>query len=464
MKNIPPALRRALTAFFLEQGAHMDFRIESMALVDRYLGYALTRAGGPRDLKNRDDFLDSLSEEEVGVLKMARARSALEVLMGVLEQFPVPLQVAARSAKRPTRSVVSGPSPSLADQPGGHFMDGGDSCEEVDPSRSRSEDSLGDWEAAFNVLEDSFAIGQYALTTRKSYRGWIRGWKGFCADQAPGDLSSELAAGYLTHLARVKRVSAATQNQAFNALLYFFKHVLNREFNPEGVIRARKTKYVPQTLTREEISAIADRMDERYALLLKLLYGCGLRLGEALELRVHNFDFDMCMLTIHRGKGQKDRTVPLPKVLLTELSDHLANVKCQYRADMNLGFAGAFMPKRGAELHWEHRRRQWAWQFFFPAVRLTKMADTGELRRFHLHANHFSKALKEAVQALGIHKKVSAHTFRHSFASHLLLENYDIKTIQEMLGHSDVRTTMIYLQTVPSRTIKERSSPLDLGG
>jgi integron integrase len=270
-----------------------------------------------------------------------------------------------------------------------------------------------------------------------------------------------MPAGFLTHLARDKGVGAATQNQAFNALLFFYRRVLEIEYAPEGVTRARRTKYVPQTLTREEIDAVISGIPAPYSLLAGLLYGCGLRLTEALTLRVHSFDFDLGVLTVHRGKGQKDRTVPLPAVLREDLSAQMRKVREVYESDLGAGYCGAFMPKGSESAAWNRRATKWEWQFFFPATELTRLTGNGDLRRYHLHPNRFGDLLRQSAKRLGTHKKISAHTFRHSFASHLLLANFDIKTIQEMLGHSDVRTTMIYVQTVPSRTKKQRVSPLD---
>jgi site-specific recombinase XerD len=195
-------------------------------------------------------------------------------------------------------------------------------------------------------------------------------------------------------------------------------------------------------------------------LIAKLLYGCGLRLFECMNLRVNDLNFDTGILTVHDGKGKKDRTVPLPEKIIPELKDHLEFVISLHQEDLKSGYAGAFLPNR-IEKKYKNAARELVWQWFFPAKTLTFVAEKNEFRRYYLHKTHVQKAIKRAVNTANIPKRASAHTFRHSFASHLLQANYDIRTIQELLGHSDVRTTMIYTHTVKSVTIKDAKSPLD---
>ena len=245
-------------------------------------------------------------------------------------------------------------------------------------------------------------------------------------------------------------------------MLFLFRHVLKRPYElGDKVKRARRTKYVPVVLSREEVDRIFSRMVDPHLLIAQLLYGCGLRLTETLRLRVGQIDLSHRMLTIHRGKGRKDRAVPLPECLIGKLEEHLKAVRRQFDEDLDNGFGGSFAPE-GSPVKWESRCRHWTWQFVFPAKTLTLVPESGKKKRYHVHASHFSKSLRHAVWKAEISKKVGAHTLRHSFASHLLLANVDIRTIQEMMGHADVKTTMIYTQTVPSRTWKERKSPLDM--
>jgi integron integrase len=311
-------------------------------------------------------------------------------------------------------------------------------------------------------LANDIQVRHYSPKTLKAYTQWVRHFQTFTRSQDPDSLSAADVREFLTCLAVTKKVSASTQNQAFNALLFFYRHVLNKEFGKvEGVVRAKRKPYVPVVLSREEIETILQHLPPPYDLVVKLLYGCGLRLSECLQLRVQCFNFDAGVLTIHDGKGGKDRTVPLPETILPELRAQLASLKDLHQRDLERDYAGVFLVN-ALERKYKHAAKEFIWQWFFPAKQLTYLQKTEEYRRYHLHATHLQKAIKEAVGKARVYKRASAHTFRHSFASHLLQANYDIRTIQELLGHSDVRTTMIYTHTVKSVTIKEAKSPLDL--
>ncbi|PIP07579.1 MAG: integron integrase, partial [Syntrophobacterales bacterium CG23_combo_of_CG06-09_8_20_14_all_48_27] len=286
-------------------------------------------------------------------------------------------------------------------------------------------------------------------------------FQAFTQSKKPELLSTNDVKEFLTFLAVKRRVSATTQNQAFNSLLFFYRHVLNKEFGKiDGVVRAKRRPYIPVVLSREEINEILKRLEPPYDLVVKLLYGCGLRLFECLGLRVQCMNFDAGIVTVHDGKGQKDRTVPLPQTILPELRAHLELLKDLHRSDLDRGYAGVFLVN-ALEQKYKNAAREFIWQWFFPAKQLTVESKTGEYRRFHLHETHVQQAIKQAVGKARITKRATAHTFRHSFASHLLQGNYDIRTIQELLGHSDVSTTMIYTHTVKSVTLKEAQSPLD---
>jgi integron integrase len=265
---------------------------------------------------------------------------------------------------------------------------------------------------------------------------------------------------YLTYLAVTCKVSASTQNQAFNALLFLYRHVLKKDFGDhKDIPRAKKSRYIPVVLSRKEIDAVLKHLHYPHDLVVKLLYGCGLRLFECLNLRVKNFNFDAGMLTVH-GKGKKDRTVPIPQTIMQELTDQLEVVKKFHDRDLAAGYSGVFLDDL-LEKKYPSAPRDLMWQWFFPHKSLTPIPGTKEIRRSHLHETHVQEALYEAVRRAKLTKRVTSHTFRHSFATHLLQANYDIRTIQTLLGHSDVRTTMIYTHCVPSRTIKELISPLD---
>ena len=213
-------------------------------------------------------------------------------------------------------------------------------------------------------------------------------------------------------------------------------------------------------LSRDEVDKVIGCMKHPRSLVVKLLYGCGLRLSECVRLRIQDFDFDAGILTVHDAKGKKDRTVPLPETIKDELKKHLEAVINLHQQDLDSGYDGVFLEGR-LDKKYKNAAKELVWQWFFPAPTLTLVPETGELKRYHIHATRIQKALRRAVKTAKIPKRVTAHTFRHSFAGHLLLANYDIRTIQKLLGHSNVRTTMIYTRTVKSPTIKEKKSPLD---
>ena len=318
------------------------------------------------------------------------------------------------------------------------------------------------WFIALDSIKNEIELRHYSKKTLKAYSLWAEKLRYFTKDKLPESLTPEDVKAFLTFLAVKKKVSASSQNQAFNGLLFFFRHVLKKEFGKiDGVVRAKRKPYIPVVLSREEIDRILQNLRYPYDLIVKLLYGCGLRLSECMKLRIKNFNFDHHVLTIHDGKGKKDRTVPLPESVLDDLQNQVNRVIAVHDTDLKEDYSGVFVPDR-LEKKYKKAPKELIWQWFFPAKELTFVSETNEYRRYHLHETHVQKAIRRAVRTSKILKRASAHTFRHSFASHLLQANYDIRTIQELLGHSDVRTTMIYTHTVKSRTIKETKSPLDL--
>ncbi len=317
------------------------------------------------------------------------------------------------------------------------------------------------WVMVVDGIKNEIKLRHYSKKTLKAYTLWAEKLRYYTKNKLPESLTPDDVKDFLTFLAVKKKVSASSQNQAFNALLFFFRHVLKKEFGKiEGVVRAKRKPYIPVVLSREEVDRVLENLNYPYDLVVKLLYGCGLRLGECMNLRIHNFNFDHHVLTIHDGKGKKDRTVPLPEMIREDLENQVNRVISLHDTDLRDDYSGVFLPDR-LEKKYKNAPKELIWQWFFPAKELTFVADTNEYRRYHLHETHVQKAIKRAVKKSKIIKRATAHTFRHSFASHLLQANYDIRTIQELLGHSDVRTTMIYTHTVRSRTIKESRSPLD---
>jgi len=317
------------------------------------------------------------------------------------------------------------------------------------------------WAAEYAALANEIKVRHYSSKTLNTYNGWVRKFQTFTKSEQPLSLVTHDVKEFLTFLAVKRKVSSSTQNQAFNALLFFFRHVLGKEFGAvDGVVRAKRKPYIPVVLSREEIDAIFTYLSPPYDLVVKLLYGCGLRLFECLNLRVHCFNFDALVLTVHDGKGQKDRTVPLPETIIPDLRKQLEFVKDIHQRDLAGNYNGVFL-MNSLDKKYKNAAKDFIWQWFFPAKQMTYVETTGEHRRYHLHETHVQRAIKQAVTEAAVPKRASAHTFRHSFASHLLQRNYDIRTIQELLGHSDVKTTMIYTHTIKSQTIKEAKSPLD---
>jgi integron integrase len=318
-----------------------------------------------------------------------------------------------------------------------------------------------EWDKIIADLSAEIRIRHYSRKTLQAYAHWCRRFQNFLKNRLPDVVTSVDVKEYLSYLAVKCHVAASTQNQAFNALLFLFRHVLKKDFGDfNDVPRAKRSKYIPVVLSRQEIDEVLMHLPYPYNLVVKLLYGCGLRSFECLKLRAHNFNFDAMILTIHDGKGGKDRTVPIPHTLRPDLEVQLQKIKALHEKDLASGYSGVFLDNL-LEKKYPSAAKEFIWQWFFPQKSLTHVPGTGEFRRYHLHESQLTRAIREAVMRAKLSKRVSAHTFRHSFATHLLQANYDIRTIQELLGHSDVKTTMIYTHCVPSRTVKEARSPLD---
>ena len=249
---------------------------------------------------------------------------------------------------------------------------------------------------------------------------------------------------FLSHLAVEKHVSASTQNQALSALLFLYRYVIGRDVGDLGdVIRARKPKRLPVVMTREEVRAVLNRLSGDKWLMANLMYGAGLRLTECLCLRVQDVDFNASQITVRDGKGANDRRTMLPESLKEPLQDHLRRVKAIHEEDIAAGWGRVAMPD-ALDRKYPKAPLDWRWQWVFPQENRWKNSKTTEEGRHHVHETILQRAVKEAVKGAGIIKQVGCHTFRHSFATHLLESGYDIRTIQELLGHKDVSTTMVY--------------------
>lgn len=290
---------------------------------------------------------------------------------------------------------------------------------------------------------DELQARHYARRTVAAYEQWLRRFLRFHQLRHPREMGSEEVNAFLTHLAVDEQVSASTQNQALSALLFLYRELLERDLDLEGVVRARAKRRLPVVLSEVEVRAVRRELEGDPALVAGLLYGSGLRLMEALRLRVQDLDFERRELTVRDGKGGKDRRALLPESLSGALQEHLEHVRRLHEQDLTAGWGAVELPYALARKY-RHGDRQWGWQWVFPQRNRWKDVATGQEGRHHLDPSVVQKAVKQAVQRAGINKPASCHTLRHSFATHLLERGQDIRTIQELLGHSDLNTTMIY--------------------
>lgn len=300
----------------------------------------------------------------------------------------------------------------------------------------------------------------YSHRTEKAYAHWIKRYIFFHSKRHPAEMGEAQIAQFLSSLASDAHVSASTQNQALNALLFLYKEILEKKIGLiQGVVRANRPKRLPVVLTKEEVTRILDCLKNTPWLIALLLYGAGLRLLECCQLRVKDIDFGRNQIVVRAGKGNKDRYTMLPVAITEPLRRHLQAVKRQHEDDLKVGLGRTVLPD-ALERKYPNAGRDWGWQWVFPATSHYVDRATGEKRRHHLHETVVQKAFKEARMKAGIFKPAGCHTLRHSFATHLLEDGYDIRTVQELLGHNDVSTTMIYTHVL-NRGGKGVQSPLD---
>jgi len=293
-------------------------------------------------------------------------------------------------------------------------------------------------------VRDAIRARHYSRRTEKTYVAWIRRYILFHDKRHPAEMGAEEIRRFLTSLAVEGKVAASTQNQALSALLFLYQAVLQQEVPwLDGVVRAKGPHRLPVVLTREEVKAVLERLHGAPRLMAMLLYGAGLRLLECAGLRVKDVDFASNQITVRSGKGARDRVTMLPATAKPDLIRHFERAHRQHLADLQRGAGWVEMPDALARKY-PRAGLEWAWQWVFPATRIYVDRLTGQRRRHHLHESAVQRAVKEAVRAAGVAKRASCHTLRHSFATHLLEDGYDIRTVQELLGHRDVATTMIY--------------------
>jgi integron integrase len=311
-----------------------------------------------------------------------------------------------------------------------------------------------------DLLRDALRSRHYSRRTEQPYVMWVRRFVFFQNVRHPAEMAEPEINAFLTHLAVKERVSPSTQNQALSALLFLYRVVLKREIGQLGdIVRARRAKRLPVVMTRDEVRRVLAGLAPDKWLMAKLMYGSGLRVMECLRLRIQDVDFGAGQITVRDGKGFKDRVTMLPDSVRKPLLDHLEKVRRIHQRDLADGFGRVLMPY-ALERKYPGAAWDWRWQWVFPQVHRWVNHRTGEEGRHHTDESSIQKAVRDAVRRAGIAKRATCHTFRHSFATHLLEDGYDIRTVQELLGHKDVRTTMIYTHVL-NRGGKGVKSPAD---
>lgn len=300
----------------------------------------------------------------------------------------------------------------------------------------------------------------YSPNTEQSYVAWIRRFVTFHSQKHPTHMGRSEIEVFLSNLATKQKVSPSTQNQALNAILFLYRSVLNRPLGfPIDAVRARRTKNVPTVLSKREVQLLLNSLSGKHQLMAKLLYGSGLRASECLRLRVKDLDFAHHQVVVRDGKGAKDRFTVLPESLEPALRQHLQRVKLLHQRDLRQ-HAGIVDLPYALERKYPTAGSEWIWQYVFPSSRRSPNRRTGRIQRHHRSASGLRRAVREAARLARIQKRVTPHTLRHSFATHLLENGYDIRTVQDLLGHKDVKTTMIYTHVLQRGGLAVRS-PLD---
>lgn len=309
---------------------------------------------------------------------------------------------------------------------------------------------------------EEIRVRRYSIRTERAYLGWILRYISFYSMQDPAKLTENHIARYLEYLVLRRKVASSTQSQALNALMFFYRQVLQRELNERiEFVHSRKPRRLPVVLTADEIKRLFSGLENTTQLLMaNLLYGCGLRLMECVRLRIMDVDFGYQQILVRNTKAKKDRVVPIPKKLTTILEVQIDKVKALHIEDIEQGFGKVYLPGALA-LKYPGADSQFRWQYVFPSSKISTDPRSGVSRRHHVHESGLQKYIKKAGEHAGITKNVNCHALRHSFATHLLENGYDIRTVQELLGHADVSTTMIYTHVLnkPGVTV---TSPLDM--
>ena len=321
-------------------------------------------------------------------------------------------------------------------------------------------ETKGLWKTVEKQTRDALRLRHRSYSTEKTYILWLRAFSEYVNGKTPSELSVTDMQTFLSSLAVERRVAPSTQNQALNALIFFYRHVIEKEPGSEEIraVRALPRRSLPIVLTGSEVHSLFDRLTGTHRLMAMLIYGCGLRLKECLSLRIKDIDLERDVVTV-RGKGDKDRRTVLPASVKSELIIHINEVRPIYEHDREKKLNGVYLPN-ALERKYPNANKEWTWFWVFPAQSLSVDPITQTVRRHHVHPSSLQKAFKAAVIRAGVTKQASVHTLRHSFATHLLEKGHDIRTIQELLGHADLQTTMIYTH-VAKKNVLGVKSPLD---
>lgn len=317
------------------------------------------------------------------------------------------------------------------------------------------------WKEHADRMVRMLRLKQRAYSTEQSYIGWLRQFYMRFKDRDPAEMDTSHIIDFLSYLAVDKNVAKSTQNQAFNAILFFYRYVLEKNIDSiRETVRATAKRRLPVVLSIQEVHRLIDNLSGINQLMARVIYGGGLRLNECLRLRIKDLDFERSSLFVRSGKGDKDRMTIMPESIKTKLQEHLEKVRTLYEKDRESNLAGVYLP-HALERKYQGASTSWEWFWVFPSKSLSVDPRSLEVRRHHMHPSNLQRAIKPAARKAGIAKQVNVHTLRHSFATHLLEKGYDIRTIQELLGHVNVQTTMIYTHVAKKNSLGVKS-PLDI--
>jgi len=317
-----------------------------------------------------------------------------------------------------------------------------------------------EWDKVEEKTGKALRLKQLSYRTEQTYIGWIKRFRRFVKEKSPSEIEGTELQDFLTHLAVDKRVSPSTQNQALNALVFLYKNILKKDVsNYIEAIRAKERRRLPVVLTKKEVKRVLSLIDGEQRLMAALMYGCGLRVSECVRLRIKDIDLEQNTVTVRGGKGDKDRITLLPESLKDELLEQFKRARAIYDEDRKKNLPGVYLP--GAlERKYPRASKEWGWFWLFPSRSLSVDPKTNRVRRHHVHSATLQRAVRDAVKKAEITKPATAHTLRHSFATHLIEDGYDIRTVQELLGHKSLNTTMIYTHVAKKNILGVRS-PLD---